>query len=137
MNEERLKSALRAAEQNPTFLISIDAEGIPYIEQVSRVKKCDLDPFCLSATEWFSAFTLNNLRENKYVTLFTAAPRTARFYQLHGLIEEVKSRRELLDGLAEEERFSAAPQIQRELVIFVKEIFETPVRQPVPSGVSV
>jgi hypothetical protein len=120
MNAESLRKVVTLAERVGHVLVATASAGrLPHVAAAGKVALRS-DGRAIVA-DWFCPGTMNNLRENRLITLVVWDSAADTGYQLLGELEAVNDLA-VLDGYAYEEAQAALPQVERELVIRVDEM---------------
>lgn len=120
MGREILEEAVAVGEAvGHVLLATASADGVPHLASAGKLTVAGQGQVVVA--EWFCPGAMENLQQNKRVTIVAWDAEADRGHQLVGRVVE---RREgaVVDGFAEELREEGPPQVEQELVIRVDEI---------------
>lgn len=120
MNPEKLEEAARLAQKTGHVMVATaDPEGMPHIA-VAR-KMTTGKPGEVRLAEWFCPGTVANLDRNRKVSLVVWDSTSDNGYQIRGELENMDEVA-MMDGFAPESEKTPLPQVEREMVVKVKDI---------------
>ena len=103
-----------------TFVATAGREGLPHVAAGGEASLGD--DGLLHVVGWYCPTTTQNLEDNRLVSLVFWDPETDFGYQLLGEVEDIREKA-ILDGYGPETKEPAVlPQVERELLVRVKEV---------------
>jgi uncharacterized protein len=122
MNQENLLKAVElAGKLKHVFIASADLSGKPHLAAAGGIKQLDEDLVVI--TDWFCPDTVANVNSNFRIAIVVWDGKTDTGYQLSGEVRLVKDVA-MLDGYSMKENQKASPQVQRQLIVEVKQILD-------------
>jgi predicted pyridoxine 5'-phosphate oxidase superfamily flavin-nucleotide-binding protein len=110
-----------ASSVGAVYFATADAKGVPHI---AAAGKLEVAGESLAVTEWFCPGTMQNLAENKAVSIVVWDDACDAGYQVIGELEKIIDMN-IMDGFsAELESGKPLPQVERKLIVRVKEIID-------------
>ena len=118
MTQEAIQKAVELGRKlQHVFVATADREGLPHITAAGGISLASDGYVAVSA--WFCPGTLNNLQQNRLLSLVIWEPATDKGYQLLGEVQSVEEMA-MMDGYAPElEHAPPMPQIERRLIVRV------------------
>ena len=122
MSEAAIAEALKLPEDHPVSVATADAAGTPHLACAGALEEAD--DGSVRVAEWFCPGTVENVAENRRVSLTVWDERSDRGYQMIGEVRRVETLG-VLDGYAGDlEDESDIPQVRRGLVVSVERILD-------------
>lgn len=123
MNEEKIKDAVFLAQKvGHVFLATSSPDGIPHITAAGKLESALPDH--VSVTEWFCPGTMENLKNNKHVSIVVWDKETDTGYQLLGIWDKLNDL-EILNGFSpEQEPEPPLPQVEKQLIVKIEKILK-------------
>lgn len=122
MNESALAEAIKLAQEHPVFVATASLSGTPHLACAGTLNQTEEGD--LEVTEWFCPSTVENLAENRRVSLTVWDKEADRGYQIIGKVQRVEELG-VLDGFSpEEEAAGPVPQERRGFVVRVEKILD-------------
>ena len=123
MNWDRINNAIEIAERLQYFFIATaDKQGMPHVATAGQIAL--KSPGVLEVSFWFCPKTIDNLQENKYVSLIIWDANRNSGYQLLGEADDIQVS-QLLDGYASDsEEGKSSPQAYWCLIVRVNTVME-------------
>lgn len=113
------KAVALAKNVKRLFVASVNEVGLPHLAVAGRMSIENDDS--VNVTEWFCPQTIINLQSNNKISIVVWEQQSDVGYQLLGKTIKIEDLA-MLDGYMPEEEKSPLPQVQRKLVIKVKNI---------------
>ena len=120
MNWDRVKAAIKIADKLQYFFIATaDLQGVPHVATAGEMKL--KNPGELEVSFWFCPKTMDNLTDNKHISLIIWDAKENSGYQLLGKVEDIQMA-QILDGYIEGEE--TLPQSRWFLTVRVDTVME-------------
>ena len=118
---EALNMAVEFAQKlSHVMITTADRRGLPHVAVAGKVNVDSEGLLC--ATGWYCPTTVNNLQDNRLVSLVIWDPEADLGYQMTGEVEEIRGKA-VLNGFGPETDDTAyLPQVERELIVRIQEI---------------
>ena len=119
---EALNVAVQFGQKLSHIMITTaDRRGLPHVAAVGELN-VDAEGL-LHVTGWYCPTTVENLQDNRLVSLVIWDPAADLGYQMTGEVEDIREKA-VLDGYGPEtDDISYLPQVERELFVRIKEVF--------------
>jgi hypothetical protein len=119
---EALNRAVRFGQDLSHIMITTaDRTGLPHVAAAGEV---NVDAAgLLYVTGWYCPTTVENLQDNRLVSLVIWDPEADIGYQVTGEVEDIREKAVLNGYGPEADESSSMPQVERELHVRAKEVF--------------
>ena len=118
---KNLENAINLAEKvGHVFVATADAAGMPHLAAAAQIRSASEDRVAVSA--WFCPGTVENLEQNRRISLVVWDPPSDRGYQLLGEVVQVEEASVMNGFSPEAEKSSPMPQVERRLMVQVTRI---------------
>jgi hypothetical protein len=116
-----LRAAVSFSEKlQHIFITTADRQGLAHVAAADGIRLGEEG--CFHLTGWYCQRTAQNLEENRLISVVLWDPDIDVGYQLVGEVEEIQERASLDGLLPETDETNALPQVERELLVRVKEV---------------
>ncbi len=102
------------------FITTANREGLAHVAAADGIRLGEEGFFHL--TGWYCETTARNLEENPLISVVLWDPDTDVGYQVLGEVEEIQEKASLNGFLPETDEFQSLPQVERDLLVRVKEV---------------
>ena len=121
MNTHTIRKAVSLARKvGSIFVATADSGGLPHLAAAGRLDEAGDGR--LSVAAWFCPGTVQNVQENRKISLVVWDPASDAGYQLLGEVEKVRELAMLNGYVPGEEKKPPPPQVERELVVRVEKV---------------
>lgn len=104
------------------FVATSDKRGLPHVAAAGRITSVRDEIVAVSA--WFCPGTVENLEQNRFVSLVIWDSASDKGYQLLGEVEKIEEEA-MMNGYAPElESKGTMPQVERKLIVRVDKIID-------------
>ncbi len=104
------------------FVATSDDRGLPHVAAAGRITPVQDEKVAVSA--WFCPGTVENLEQNRLVSLVIWDSASDKGYQLLGEVEKIEEEA-MMNGYAPElESKGTMPQVERKLIVRVEKIID-------------
>ncbi|HEA67706.1 MAG TPA: pyridoxamine 5'-phosphate oxidase family protein [Desulfobacterales bacterium] len=121
MRPESIHKAIQLSRQIKYVLIATsNRRGLPHVAAAGSLQKAPGDR--ISVAEWFCPGTVANLQVNRQIAIIVWDRASDTGYQLLGKVEKVEETAVMNGFSPQDEGPSHLPQVQRNLIVQVKEM---------------
>ena len=123
MKKQTIQWAVNLGQQlQHIFVATSDNRGLPHVAAAGRITPVSDEKVAVSA--WFCRGTVENLRQNRLVSLVIWDSASDKGYQLLGEVEKIEEEA-MMNGYASElESKGLTPQVERKLIVRVERVVD-------------
>ena len=104
------------------FVATSDNRGLPHVAAAGRITPVSDKKVAVSA--WFCQGTVENLEQNRFISLVIWDSASDKGYQLLGKVEQIEEE-DMMNGYAPElEKKGLTPQVERKLIVRVEKVID-------------